>query len=503
MRTTLLLASLVASTALAAPAMAQTPPAQPAQTAQPQAPANISAADFVNRAAIGNMFEIQTSQLAVNRTQNDRIRQFAQRMVDEHTKAGEALKTAATGQTLPQSLDQSHAGLLQTLQGASGPDFDRRYVRQQVNAHQESVQLYETFARTGDNPQLKTFAQQTLPTLQQHLKAAQELRQVLPPDQVGANQPGGAQARAEGSRIMVQQSAPQVRVDQAAPQVMVQQPQPNVTVNQAQPQITVRQPQPTVTVDIPQPEIIVRMPQPDVNVAMAQPQIQVRQPQPQVQVMQPQQPPQVQVQRDQAQVTVRPVEGQPNVQIVREAGQPEVRYERAEPRVVVNQAQGQPNVRFERTEGQQQPQAQQQAQGQPPAQGDPNQARVLRERINAGDVEATGAVNAANVQTRPVAVRQLEDMDVYNARGESLGEVDRVVVDGQNRQFIVIGSGGFLGLGRDHVAFPLERFWMRGDRLVIRGVSEQDIEAMDDYRTRFDSMRRLSANDQANLRLFQ
>ena len=151
----------------------------------------------------------------------------------------------------------------------------------------------------------------------------------------------------EGSRIVVQQSAPTVRVNPAEPRVLVRQPQPQVTVSQAKPEILVRQPQPTVRVDIPQPEIIVRMPKPDVNVAMAQPQVQVIQPKPQVQVTEPQQP-QVQVMRDadeQGNVQVQS-QGRPQVQFQNQ-GQPVVRYERAQPRVIVNQAQGQPNVKFE------------------------------------------------------------------------------------------------------------------------------------------------------------
>jgi sporulation protein YlmC with PRC-barrel domain len=330
----------------------------------------------------------------------------------------------------------------------------------------------------------------------------------------------------DGSRILVQRGAPSIRVDQADPQVTVRQAQPRVTVNQAQPEIIVRQPQPTVRVDIPQPEIIVRMPEPDVNVAMAQPQVQVNQPQPQVQVLQPRQQPQVQVDRAQPRVLVqRQADSEPEVQVQRAEGQPTVRYERAEPRVVVNQAQGQPNVRIERM-GQEQGQAQaQSAQRQQqqreaaaqPAQQDQaaqqrqaraesvysdEQRRTVRERLNAGDVEATGAVDT-NVRTQPVPIAQIEDTNVYNARGEELGEVDRIIVTPQGRHFLVVGSGGFLGIGRDRVAFPMERFWLRGDRLVIRGVTEDDIEAMDDYRDSLDSFQRVSRNERADLRVWQ
>jgi putative membrane protein len=113
-------AALLASTVIVpASALAQatsTPPTplqsaqtQPAQSGM-QAPA---AAEFVTRAANGNMFEIQSSQAALEKTQNDQVRQFAQKMVQDHTGAGDRLKQAAQGQTVPTELDQQHSQMLQ------------------------------------------------------------------------------------------------------------------------------------------------------------------------------------------------------------------------------------------------------------------------------------------------------------------------------------------------------------------------------------------------------
>jgi hypothetical protein len=92
---------------------------------------------------------------------------------------------------------------------------------------------------------------------------------------------------------------------------------------------------------------------------------------------------------------------------------------------------------------------------------------------------------------------------VYNARGQDLGEVDRIIVTPQGKQFVVVASGGFLGIGEDKVAFPLDRFWSRGDNLVIRGVTEDDIEAMDNYRDTLDNFQRLSRNDTADVRVWK
>jgi predicted outer membrane protein/sporulation protein YlmC with PRC-barrel domain len=486
--------ALVPAVSLAQTSPAQTPQSSQARPAQPgtQAPA---AADFVNKAAISNMFEIQSSQLAQQKSQNDRVRQFAQRMVQDHTAATDKLKSTAQGiqgVTVPTSLDQPHQQMMQTLQNSSGAGFDRAYVQMQVTAHRNAVTLFDQYAQNGDNPQFKQFAQQTVPSLREHLQSVEQIQNALPPAQVGATQGGNQQtAQSQGgqdpSRIVVQQPAPTVRVDQASPQVTVQQQQPQVTVNQPQPEILVRQPQPTVTVDIPQPEIIVRMPQPDVNVAMAQPQVEVNQPQPQVQIQQPQQPPQVQVERAQPQVQVQQqANAEPNVQVQRAEGQPQVRYERAEPRVVVNQPQGQPQVRIERMgEGQQTAGVQQQ---QPQSQ---QQAAVSRQPADTSP-QATGALPGGQA----LAVSRVTDMDLYNARGNELGDVERVVQGQDGKQYLVVGAGGFLGIGERDIAVPTDRVAMQGDRLVIQGVTEDQLRAMQPFDSNNRNFRELDNNQQ-------
>jgi predicted outer membrane protein/sporulation protein YlmC with PRC-barrel domain len=486
------LMAIVASTALApAVPLAQTTAPQTAQAQLAPGAETPSAADFVNKAGISNMFEIQSSQLAQQKTQNDQVRQFAARMVQDHTAAGDRMKSTAQGVqgvTVPTSLDQQHQQMMQSLQGASGAGFDRAYIDMQVNAHRDAVSLFDQYAQNGDNPQLKQFAQQTVPTLHEHLQSAEQIQTALPPAQVGAAQGGGEQAAQnqggqEKGRIVVQQPAPTVRVDQAAPQVTVQQRQPTVTVNQAQPEILVRQPQPTVTVDIPEPEITVRMPQPGVNVAMAQPQVQVNQPPPQVQVVRPEQP-QVQVQRAQPQVQVQQqANAEPNVQVQGAEGQPTVRYERAEPRVVVNQPKGQPQVHIERMGESQQtaaaPQSQQQQQQQ--------QAAVSK--------QTTGAIPSG----KTMAVSRITDMKLYNAQGDDLGGVERVVQGADGERYIVIGAGGFLGIGERRVAIPTNQVTLQGDRLVIQGLTEDQIRAMPAFDAHERNFRELDKNQQVQI----
>jgi sporulation protein YlmC with PRC-barrel domain len=246
----------------------------------------------------------------------------------------------------------------------------------------------------------------------------------------------------------------------------------------------------------------VRLPQPDVHVAMAQPQVQVHQPQPQVQMAQPQGAPVVQVQRQQPQVEIQQPPQEPQIQV--QQAQPIVRYERmGEPRIVYDQAPGQPVVRIEQIP--QEPAAQAGA-TMPP--GEQRQGMTEEERLRAqqrlmvedpAEVEA----NLAQVQTTPVAIGDLDNREVFNARGERLGEVGQAVLDPRtNRQYLVVERGGFLGIGRDRVAFPIERFWMRGEQLVLRGVTVEDIEAMDHYRDQIQNFQQVADTDRVDLRLW-
>jgi len=331
--------------------------------------------------------------------------------------------------------------------------------------------------------------------------AAPAPQQAAQPDAAPAQtaQPG-APAAADGTRIVVQEPAPTIRVEQASPQVTVQQQQPQVTVRQAQPEILVRQPAPTVTVDIPQPEIIVRMPQPDVNVAVADPKVQVNQPQPQVQVVQPQQP-EVQVQPGQPNVTVqRAANAEANVQVQSDQGQPQVRYERQEPRVVVNQPPGDPQIRIE-----QQGQANQQtAAVTPPPAAAPAAPPPAGPAARPAPADSTGAVSPASPSgagTQAVPVSRIADMNVVDVQGRTLGEIERVVQGPDGRMQVVVGVGGFLGLGERDIALPLDELALRNNELVIRQVNEQELRAMPAFNNQ--GVRPITGDQTAQVRTFQ
>jgi putative membrane protein len=131
----------------------------------------MSAQTFVRDASVGNQFEIMSSQLALKKTQNDDVKQFAQHMIDDHSRVRDQLKAlASSARGMPQpsaKLDAKHQKLLDALKSAKS-DFDKRYIDTQVDAHNEAVTLFDNYSKNGDNDVLKKFATDTLPTLKEH-----------------------------------------------------------------------------------------------------------------------------------------------------------------------------------------------------------------------------------------------------------------------------------------------------------------------------------------------
>ena len=172
MRSSLIAAALLAS-ALAVPALCHTSSTMASGTAA------VSDATFVRKAAISDMFEIQASQLAQSKAVSADVKSFAGRMVTDHTKSSDQLKSIVSskpGMKPPTSLDAQHRALLSKLKVASGASFGTLYAKQQLQAHQQGVMLFTSESQNGKDPDLKNFASQTLPTLQQHLSMAQGLQ---------------------------------------------------------------------------------------------------------------------------------------------------------------------------------------------------------------------------------------------------------------------------------------------------------------------------------------
>lgn len=136
--------------------------------------------EFVKKAAISDMFEVESSKLALSKNPDRDTRPFAQRMVKDHTKTTKELtalvKSGKVKAELPTAMDAEHQALLDKLKGLSGKDFDTAYDQAQLKGHQDAVALFESYAQSGDNADLKKWAAKTLPHLKQHLKMAEKLK---------------------------------------------------------------------------------------------------------------------------------------------------------------------------------------------------------------------------------------------------------------------------------------------------------------------------------------
>jgi putative membrane protein len=174
--------------AVLAPALLTAPVvlAQSAEEKAPSAPATraaYTAAEFIEKAGSAGMFEVLSSDLALKRAADPQIKEFAKRMVVDHRASNDKLNSTVQSAQLPPpptGIYPVQQEVMDQLSTASGREFDRAYVDAQVKTHKEAVELFSTYANEGDNAGLKTFAQQTLPTLADHFKHVKTLEGASP-----------------------------------------------------------------------------------------------------------------------------------------------------------------------------------------------------------------------------------------------------------------------------------------------------------------------------------
>lgn len=134
---------------------------------------------FVKTAAAANGFEIASSKLALEKSKNPAIRAFAQHMVTDHTRIGEAfvaaLAKADTGITPAPGLTPDLDKIMADLSAKSGAAFDAAYLAAQTQGHMDAVGLFGGYAKGGSNAVMRAFATETLPTIKMHLTMCYEL----------------------------------------------------------------------------------------------------------------------------------------------------------------------------------------------------------------------------------------------------------------------------------------------------------------------------------------
>jgi putative membrane protein len=146
-----------------------------AAVATAQGPANPDQ-KFVAEAAAGGTAEVELGKLATERATNPDVKSFGQRMVDDHSKAGTELKELAASKkiALRTDLDPKEKALRDRLMKLQGPAFDRAYMDAMVKDHETDVRAFQQESKSGGDPEIKAWAQKTLPTLEEHLRIARE-----------------------------------------------------------------------------------------------------------------------------------------------------------------------------------------------------------------------------------------------------------------------------------------------------------------------------------------
>jgi putative membrane protein len=165
--------SMLLATTIGTAAFAQTPPPPPPPEAK------TAAMPYVMAAGSSDLYEINSSQVALQKSQTPAIRKFATMMIKHHQKTTAATIKAAAKAGLtptPPALDAGTTASINELQTASAADFDRLYIGQQIPAHQAALDLNQSYSTGGDQPPLRMSAKAAVPIVKQHLDVAMKMQ---------------------------------------------------------------------------------------------------------------------------------------------------------------------------------------------------------------------------------------------------------------------------------------------------------------------------------------
>jgi putative membrane protein len=176
MTRTIVAVAAVALALGAAPAYAQTSYGTTTTTTTQSGSTKISKADenFIKKVAQDGIAEVDLATLAKEHAKSDQVKTFAERMIKDHTKANQELERIAQndGVAIPGEAGEEHSKMRAELSKFKGEEFDQRYMKEMVEAHQKAVSLLEQETKTVDNKDLKAFAEATLPVVKEHLQMA-------------------------------------------------------------------------------------------------------------------------------------------------------------------------------------------------------------------------------------------------------------------------------------------------------------------------------------------
>jgi putative membrane protein len=179
----LLSTAAVIALALSMPALAQQPTSAPHNNSAAAQQQQLSKQDmeFMKNAAIGGMAEVELGKLAQQNGHAQQVKDFGARMVQDHSKANDELKSIAQqkGVQLPDQLDAEHQAMRDRLAKLQGDAFDRAYMRMMTTDHDKDVKEFRKEAQASKDPDLKRFARDTLNTIEQHDQLAHNVDRQL------------------------------------------------------------------------------------------------------------------------------------------------------------------------------------------------------------------------------------------------------------------------------------------------------------------------------------
>ena len=135
--------------------------------------------DFVKKSLQGNMAEVQLGQLALQKSNNDDVKQFAQKMVDDHTKLGDQMKQVAQQLHVkpPDSPSSKEKAIVAKLQALNGEEFDKAYIKEMVKDHQQDDKEFKEEAKNSPNAGMKQLVSQDEQVISHHLEMIEQIAQ--------------------------------------------------------------------------------------------------------------------------------------------------------------------------------------------------------------------------------------------------------------------------------------------------------------------------------------
>lgn len=162
----------LAAAACGGPKSPDTAATQPTEATVESAAVDGASQTYVEKAAMSDMFEIEASKIALERSMVPAVKTFAQEMIDAHMATSAKLTpiALASGITPPSALDEDHTKKLDDLRNAKQEEFDDKYIDIQTSAHNAALDLNKDFAKNSTNTQLAAFAAEVAPAIEQHLE---------------------------------------------------------------------------------------------------------------------------------------------------------------------------------------------------------------------------------------------------------------------------------------------------------------------------------------------